>query len=117
MAGLRVQIGERQSHQRRAGLPPWANLSSTRRGAGETLASPGDPVAQLALIVPELDFCVPERAGTRPALNDTDEMDDLRSSASPSAWHSCFACASDTLVISGQLVADPGDAYAPGRIG
>ena len=53
------------------------NLSSTRRAAGVSLASPGDPVAQFAPIVLELDFCVPERAGTRAALNDTGEMDEL----------------------------------------
>jgi hypothetical protein len=43
--------------------------------------------------------------------------DDLRSSPSSSTWHSCFACASDTVVITGQPVAYPSDAYAPGRIG
>jgi hypothetical protein len=53
------------------------NLTSTRRAAGETLASPGEQVAQLVLLVIELDFCVPERAGTTAAVNDTDEMDDL----------------------------------------
>jgi hypothetical protein len=53
------------------------NLSSTRRAAGETLASPSDPAAQLALFVLELDFRVLDRAGTRPALNDTSHMDEL----------------------------------------
>ena len=43
--------------------------------------------------------------------------DDLRPSASSPTWHSGFACASDTVVITGQPVADPGDAYAPGPIG
>ena len=43
--------------------------------------------------------------------------DDLRSSPSSSTWHSCFAYASDTVAITGQPVAYPGDAYAPGRIG
>jgi len=54
----------------------WTNLSSTRGTAGETPASPGDPVAQLALVALELDFCVLERAGTRAALDETDEMDE-----------------------------------------
>ena len=53
------------------------NLSSTRGTASETPALPGDPVAQLALVSLELDFCVLERAGTRAALNQTDEMDDF----------------------------------------
>jgi hypothetical protein len=46
--------------------------------AGERLASLGNPVAQFALVVLELDFCVPERVGARAALNDADEMDELR---------------------------------------
>jgi hypothetical protein len=46
--------------------------------AGERLASLGNPVAQFALVVLELDFCAPERVGARAALNDADEMDDLQ---------------------------------------
>jgi hypothetical protein len=56
-------------------LSPWTNLSSTPGAAGETPASPGDPVEQLALVALELDFCVLEQAGTRATLNETDEMD------------------------------------------
>jgi len=33
--------------------------------------------------------------------------DELRSSASSSTWHGCFARASDTVVIAGQTVAGP----------
>ena len=43
--------------------------------------------------------------------------DDSRSSASPSTRHSRFACANDTVVITGERVADPGVTYAPERIG
>jgi hypothetical protein len=58
-------------------LPPHrTNLSSTRGAAGETPASPGDPVEQRALVTLELDFCALEQAGTRAALNESDEMDD-----------------------------------------
>jgi hypothetical protein len=32
-------------------------------------------------------------------------------------WHSCFVCASDTVVITGQPVDEPSEAYAPGRMG
>ncbi|HET6867140.1 MAG TPA: hypothetical protein VFH80_14570 [Solirubrobacteraceae bacterium] len=39
-------------------------------------------MAQLALLALELDFCDLERAGTGAGLNENDEMDDLRSSAS-----------------------------------
>jgi hypothetical protein len=56
------------------------NLSSTRSAASETPALPGDPVAQLALVAHEIDFCVLERAGTRAALNETDEMDENEAS-------------------------------------
>ncbi|MGP0037556.1 MAG: hypothetical protein ACLP4R_23730, partial [Solirubrobacteraceae bacterium] len=56
------------------------NLSSTRGAASETPALPGDPVARLALVALEPDFCVLERAGTRAALNQTDEMDEIRNS-------------------------------------
>jgi hypothetical protein len=59
-----------------AALMVGTNPSSTRRATGETLTSPGDPAAQLAVVVLELDFCVLDRAGTRPALNDTSQMDD-----------------------------------------
>jgi hypothetical protein len=41
----------------------------------------------------------------------------LRSSASLSMWHSCFACVSDTAVIPGQRSPTPGVAYAHERIG
>jgi hypothetical protein len=43
--------------------------------------------------------------------------DDLRSSAGSSTWHSCFACASDTVARTGQPVAEPSVAYAHERIG
>ena len=33
--------------------------------------------------------------------------DGVRSSTSSSAWHRCFACASDTVLITGQPVANP----------
>jgi hypothetical protein len=56
-------------------LPTWTNLSSARRAAGETLASPGDPLAQLSVVVLALDFCVLERTGTRATLDDTAELD------------------------------------------
>jgi hypothetical protein len=35
-------------------------------------------VAQLALVVLDLDFCVLERAGTRVMLNESAEMDEFR---------------------------------------
>ena len=54
----------------------WTNLRSKRCGGGETLASSGNPVAQLARDVLERDFCLLERAGTRVRLSDTAEMDD-----------------------------------------
>ena len=57
-------------------LPVRTKPSSTCGAAGETSASPGDPVEQLALVTLELDFCVLERAGTRVALNETDDMDE-----------------------------------------
>jgi hypothetical protein len=37
--------------------------------------------------------------------------------ASWSTWHSCFADASNTVVITGQPIAGPGPAYAPERTG
>ena len=52
------------------------NLSSKPWADGETLASPGDPVTRLALVVLELDFCLFERAGTRATLNETAGMDE-----------------------------------------
>ena len=58
-------------------LPPRTNLRSKRCGGGETLASSGNPVAQLARDVLERDFCLLERAGTRMRLSDTAEMDQL----------------------------------------
>jgi hypothetical protein len=57
-------------------LSHGTNLSSKRCARGETLASPGDPVLQLGLVVLELDFCLLERAGTRATLNETAEMDE-----------------------------------------
>jgi hypothetical protein len=42
-------------------------------------------MAQFELVVLELDFCVPERAGMRAALNDTDGMDEIRNSRRPHA--------------------------------
>jgi len=42
--------------------------------------------------------------------------DELRSSASSSACRTSFAFVSDTVVITGQPVADPGVAYAIGRL-
>jgi hypothetical protein len=47
----------------------------------------------------------------------TSSADDLRSSAGLSTWRSCFVCAGDTVVLTGQLVAKPGVAYAHERIG
>ena len=44
-------------------------------------------------------------------------LDDLRSSAGLSTRHSCFVCASDTVALTGRLVAEPGVAYAHERIG
>ena len=41
----------------RSRLPDRTNLSSTRGAASETPVLPGDPVAQLALVALELDFC------------------------------------------------------------
>lgn len=54
------------------------NPSSQRCAGGETLAEPGDAGAHLALVVLEPDFCVLDRAGTRAALSETDEMDDTQ---------------------------------------
>jgi hypothetical protein len=52
---------------------------------GEKFASSGHPVAQLALVVLELDFCLPERTGTRARLNDTAEMDERERCSWPPA--------------------------------
>jgi hypothetical protein len=49
-------------------------------------------------------------------LDNTLATDDLRSYARSSTWHSCFACASDRVLFTDRPVADPGVAYAPGRI-
>ena len=59
-------------------LLEWTNLSNMRRAGRETLASPGDPVAQLSLAVLELDCCLLERAVTLAMVNETDGLDDLR---------------------------------------
>jgi hypothetical protein len=61
--------------------PLWTNLSSKRRAGGETLAEPGDAGVHLALVVLKPDFCVLDRAGTRAALSETDEMDELEERA------------------------------------
>jgi hypothetical protein len=53
------------------------NLSSQRCAGGETLAYPGDPGAELELVVLELDFCLLERGDTRATCNETAEMDDF----------------------------------------
>ena len=57
-------------------MSSWTNLSSKRRAGGETLAEPGDAGVHLALVVLEPDFCILDRAGTRAALSETDEMDE-----------------------------------------
>ena len=51
-------------------------LSSKCRAGAETLAEPRDAGVHLALVVLEPDFCILDRAGTRAALSETDEMDD-----------------------------------------
>src|ERR1700733_7023796 len=72
-----VALGIEQAPAKELRSPPdWTRLRSTRGAAGETPASPGDPVEQLALVALELDFCVLERASTRAALNETAEMDE-----------------------------------------
>ena len=53
-------------------------------------------------------WCFRGGASTCPTGRGASGVDDLRSSASSSTWHSCFACASDTVVITGQPVADRG---------
>ena len=62
----------------------------------------------------ELHFCLLQRAGTLTTPNEIAEIDDLRSSAGLSTWHSRFVCASDTVALTGQLVAEPG-VDAPGE--
>ena len=47
----------------------------------------------------------------------TSSADDLGSSAGLSTWRSCCVCASDTVALTGQLVAEPGVAYAHERSG
>ncbi|MGO9891727.1 MAG: hypothetical protein ACLP0L_28030 [Solirubrobacteraceae bacterium] len=46
--------------------------------------------AHLALVVLEPDFCVLDRAGTRAALSETDELDELEERP-PTAAATCFA--------------------------
>jgi hypothetical protein len=98
MACYCFQITERQSRTRRRWLSVLSTSSALRAAAAEAAPSPGDAVAGVG-------------------LDETLASDDLRSSASSSTWHSCFACVSDTLVITGKPVADLGVAYAPERIG
>ena len=57
-------------------LSQGTNLSSKRRAGGETLAEPGDAGVHRALVVLERDFCVVDRAGTRTAPSETDELDE-----------------------------------------
>jgi len=52
-------------------------------------------VAQLELVVLELDFCLLERAGTRATLNETAEMDD---------FHNCRRRAAPTVGRLSQVV-------------
>ena len=56
---------------------PRDDLSSQRCAGGETLAQPGDPGAELELVLIELDFCLLERGGTRATLNETAELDEI----------------------------------------
>lgn len=57
--------------------PDMGTLSSKGCGGGGTFASRGDPVVRLGLIMLEFDSCLLERAGTRAARNETDELDEI----------------------------------------
>jgi len=83
------------------------NLSSKPWADGETLASPGDPVTRLALVVLELDFCLFERAGTRATLNETAGMDETEQP-------SCRPAGAGTRrLVSSAAAATPGRARRP----
>ena len=80
-----ARVAEQPPASTPVSLPERTNLSSKRRPGGETLAEPGDAGVHLALVVLEPDFCVLDRAGTRAALSETDEMDDFHNSRSVGA--------------------------------
>jgi hypothetical protein len=85
--------------------------------AASTGPEPSIETAGLGLLAASGDCRNPWHSGALALVRVSPATGDLRSSAGLSTWRSCFVCASDTGAPTGQLVAEPGVAYAHERLG